>query len=405
MILGGQHITGPLAVNAATHPTTTLVLEGTYPAQVGGISTWVHHLLQGDAPVRILRIGRLPPKADWTHQPPANVESVVEISEPARLDAACVREWARMVARRVPPDGVVQAVGAGLAAAVGLAAQQRGSRLIVSEHASYIEELEAGAPFLESGRRVAADETRTVLDTFEEIRTTCYRNADIVTSLYPARMEDQLQRGLAESRARVISNGVDIPRRPRPLPHVFAPVFLGRIAPIKDPTAFVDILSRANAVAPMRGRMFGPLDCPACEEVKFREAIAQSRGVVRWQGSVTTDEALQNASVLVLTSRLEAQPLVVLEAMARGIPVVSTDVGDVHRMVCSDRLGAPAGVVSSSKRELAATLVELSCDPRRLVNLGEAARQRASAHFDVARMRREYALLYALPMTHERAAS
>ena len=392
-------------MNAAVPPPTTLVLEGTYPAQVGGISTWVHQILQSGAPVRILRIGRLPKAADWTHQPPHNVESVVAIADPAQLDASSVRQWARMAARRVPVDGVVHAVGAGLAAAIGLAAQERGSTLIVSEHASYIEELEAGAPFLESGRRVAAHEAQTVLDTFEEIRTACYQRADVVTSLYPSRRQDQLQRGLEEHRARVIGNGVDIPQSVRPLPPAFTPVFVGRIAPIKDPTVFVDIVSKASAVVPMRGHMFGPLDCPACEEARFRGSVSRSRGVVRWHGAVSTDEAFRTASVLVLTSRLEAQPLVVLEAMARGIPVLATDVGDVHRMVCSTALGDPAGIVSSSKRELAATLVELSCDPRRLLKLGQAARRRATRHFDVASMRRDYTRLYSPDMTHERAAS
>lgn len=58
-------------------------------------------------------------------------------------------------------------------------------------------------------------------------------------------------------------------------------------------------------------------------------------------------ESCPSSDILLLPSRLEHAPLVVLEAMSRGMAVVATDVGDVATMIPDDRFGRviPAGAV------------------------------------------------------------
>jgi glycosyltransferase involved in cell wall biosynthesis len=46
-----------------------------------------------------------------------------------------------------------------------------------------------------------------------------------------------------------------------------------------------------------------------------------------------------NANILIVPSRLEEGPLVVLEAMSRGMPIVTSDVGDVREMLPDQRYG------------------------------------------------------------------
>ncbi len=385
-------------------PTPTIVLEGTYPVTLGGISTWMDLLLQGSMPARVLRIGALPPEDTWAYTLPSSVESLEGVDEPSDFSQESVRDWSRIVAARIPAGGVVHAIGAGLASAIGLAAQRRGCPLIVSEHASYVEELRAGSPFLESGRMVRRDEAEGVLGTFEQIRHDLYRGADMVTALYPERMADQVARGLDPARARVIANGVEVPSSTTPPPERFTAVFLGRLNPIKRPDIFVDLVDAASSDVTIRGELVGPFDCPPCEEARLRARLDRSP-TVTWRGPRAMPDALANASVLVLTSDLEAQPLAVLEAMARGIPVLATDVGDVRRMVSDPALGAPGGVVSRNPNALLEALRTLATNPQQRAVWGRAARTRVQRHFDVTRMRTEFSLLHAFPTTPSRAAS
>ena len=63
---------------------------------------------------------------------------------------------------------------------------------------------------------------------------------------------------------------------------------------------------------------------------------------IRWVGAVPHDEVpalLREHGILLLTSRYEASPTVVKEALRAMRPVVSTDVGDVADWLEQDRTG------------------------------------------------------------------
>lgn len=94
----------------------------------------------------------------------------------------------------------------------------------------------------------------------------------------------------------------------------------------------------------------------------------------------------RDADVFCLPSWWEAMPLSVLEAMATGLPVVATDVGDVGRLLAGDDDGA-AGVVvpPRSPEALTAGLRTLASDESLRRSFGGRARRRASSAFDLAR--------------------
>jgi glycosyltransferase involved in cell wall biosynthesis len=96
---------------------------------------------------------------------------------------------------------------------------------------------------------------------------------------------------------------------------------------------------------------------------------------------------LGGLDVFCLPSRREALPLVLLEAMAEGLPCVATDVGDVRAVVA----GAAVVVPPEDVAALAGALRGLLDDPVRRARLGAAARDRALHDLDAGLMARRTA--------------
>lgn len=116
-----------------------------------------------------------------------------------------------------------------------------------------------------------------------------------------------------------------------------APVvgFVGRFHPIKDMALFFEVAARIQRVMPDLHLMV----CGGGEQDLYPEAHAAferlpHRHQVRFVPFTQETERLYPAfSMLALTSTSEAFPNVVMEAMACGVPVVSTAAGDARLMV------------------------------------------------------------------------
>ena len=88
----------------------------------------------------------------------------------------------------------------------------------------------------------------------------------------------------------------------------------------------------------------------------------------------------RDADVFCLPSWFEAMPLSILEAMASGLPVVATTVGDIPRLVDDGVTGIL--VPPNDPAALAQALRELVADPERRRQMGKAGRRRAEELFD-----------------------
>ncbi|HUA77351.1 MAG TPA: glycosyltransferase family 4 protein [Acetobacteraceae bacterium] len=97
-----------------------------------------------------------------------------------------------------------------------------------------------------------------------------------------------------------------------------------------------------------------------------------------------TPAILAAADIFVLPSHFEGLPMVVIEAMLAGLPVIATDIPGPREQVVPGVTGllVPRGEVAP----LAAALQELAADPARRMRMGMAGRARAMERYDEAKV-------------------
>lgn len=96
--------------------------------------------------------------------------------------------------------------------------------------------------------------------------------------------------------------------------------------------------------------------------------------------------AIQEADIVVSTSRWEANSVALLESMSAGTPWVSFDVGSARENV--------GGIVAGDLSHMANTLIELLTDPDRRKKLGRAGRARIVEEHDWESITDRYEKLY-----------
>ena len=106
-------------------------------------------------------------------------------------------------------------------------------------------------------------------------------------------------------------------------------------------------------------------------------------------------------SVFALSSDSEQFPISLVEAMAAGVPAVSTAVGDIVSMVSDDN--RPLIVDAQDEAAFAAALDTLAERPDLRRSIGRANREKARAQYDEAAMIARYARLYGEAIGRPRA--
>jgi len=173
-----------------------------------------------------------------------------------------------------------------------------------------------------------------------------------------------------------------------------APVFcfVGRLAPAKSLPDLIDAFSRL-AGADDKALLVIAGDGPLAAQVRSMVRRLNLSGRVRLTGWLDDPRRLYTASdCFVLASRVEGMPGVVLEAMASGLPVVSTDAPGCAETVVEGQSGflVPRGDWAA----LAMRMTMLIHEPDRAAEMGRRGRARAFDVFNVERAVRAYEALY-----------
>jgi glycosyltransferase involved in cell wall biosynthesis len=186
-------------------------------------------------------------------------------------------------------------------------------------------------------------------------------------------------------------------------PHADAPLpaelrerpLVGVVARLQPEKGVADFLKAAARVAPQ----FPEAHFVVAGDGSLRQqlaALAENLGLkgrVHFLGFRSDASALMRfLDVLVVPSLSEGSPLVTLEAMAAGVPVVASAVGGIPDQIRHDKEGllVPPGDTNA----IGDALLALLRDPDHARRLGEAGRRRASSQFSHETMVRQIEDVY-----------
>ena len=211
--------------------------------------------------------------------------------------------------------------------------------------------------------------------------------------------EQALRRVLPEGRVLLIDNGVPVEGRPERDGDHEPPriLYVGLLTPRKG---VLDLLAasrllRERGVDHETWLLGGTPDEGPAAEAEVRAGLDGSARLLGTRPPEQMPAEFAAADVFCLPSWWEAMPLSVLEAMATGLPVVATDVGDVGRSVADGVTGFVVPVRNPEK--LADALEPLLSDPELRHRMGKAGRERVvemfSAEVTAARVSALYAEL------------
>ena len=235
------------------------------------------------------------------------------------------------------------------------------------------------------------------------------RLCDRIIAVSPSERDTVIASGIAPERKVVcIEQGVEAAAQPLfdreaarsalALPaDTFVVGTVARVTPQKNPFLFVDAAAQALASAPQMYFLW----CGDGELRAAAESRAQTHGIAercRFLGHREDAQmVLASFDLFWLTSNYEGMPLALLEAMARAVPAVATDVGGTCDVVIPDTTGLL--VPPRDPAALARATVTLAHDPARARAMGQAGRARVQEHYALDRMLDAIASLYSTLLT------
>jgi glycosyltransferase involved in cell wall biosynthesis len=309
---------------------------------------------------------------------------------------------------------------AGLAAA--MAAIQHKRRFVLTEHSLYIRDVMGEIENIFSSKTNSISQIRKTIweKWFSAIGKITYRFSHKSTYLYDKIADDATTFGSAKDRSVIIPNGInyqkfETARKKQEARHSsrFLPMthwkigFIGRVVPVKgvkDLIYSIDLL-RKQFNQPFQVHVIGPTE----EDPKYYkecvELVARLnlRELIIFHGPQDVAKFLEDIDLVVMSSLSEALPVVVLESMAAGVPIISTDVGSVQDIMClplqssenTDSV-SEAGVVvpPKSPEELCRGIIQVLNNKQEYERYGQNGPKRILHSFKIEDIMQKYNSLY-----------
>ena len=233
---------------------------------------------------------------------------------------------------------------------------------------------------------------------YERVQMRWLKGLDAVVAV-SAPLATRLQaRGVPRDRLSIIRNALEAPAtlsREEACGALALPTtgfnvgWVGRLSPEKGIDVFLDAVERLDDV-PLLAVVVG--DGPDRVRMEALVRAGPLRDRVRFCGVVQEASRLLTAfDAFVLSSRTEGTPMVLLEAMAAGVPIVATRVGGVPDVVSpTEALLVPSGEPGA----IADAVRAIRSDKRSALKRAEAARSRLEAVFSVPAWLNDYENVY-----------
>jgi len=328
-----------------------------------------------------------------------------------------VQRILQILSIQIPAVDIIHSSNAWFPAMIGIYAKRKSNcPLIVTEHGVAFKDLllyhrlsihnEASNIFW---KVFSSNIIRTIYEDADAVVPVCQANATMAESLHTD-----------PSKIRVIHNGIDNNRfRPiiDPLPRKIdggndspysnttptiitkgtnrppTVIFVGRIEILKDLTNLIQAISYVrDEISDVQCLIFGSSNdlnyARTC--LALVEELELQNNVKFMGGTKEPEKAFNAGDVVVLSSIREGFPYTVVEAMACGKMVISTDVGGVREAL--DGYGSL--VRSRHPMELAKALVRALTDRKLRNELGDASRKRIDQKFTLQSSVEQYVQLY-----------
>jgi glycosyltransferase involved in cell wall biosynthesis len=361
---------GALIVGADERRPTRAILHVAAPAQVGGLESVLQLLAvgqrrRGDRVIVAAILARQDASAPWRDRLRAAGVAVEPIAYPGRSYVSQARALVRLFRRERP--ALVHTHGYHADVVGGLAARRVGVPTVTTVHG-----------FTGGGWKNWF---------YERLQRRAFRRFDAVVAVSHA-MKPELERGgVPAARLYVVPNAFAADVAPVSRAEARSALglgaggvrvgWVGRLSAEKGADVVISAFARLGPHVRLSvigdGAERGTLD-----------RLARRLGVrdrITWHGVVPDAGRLLAAfDVVVLSSRSEGTPMVLLEAMAAGAPVVATRVGGIPDVVSS----AEALLVEpEDPRALAAAITTTLADGRAAAARAAAARERLARDFAV----------------------
>ncbi len=394
-----------------------LILEGTYPYITGGVSNWIQSLITG-LPELNFAIIHMYVDHNHTRQAryslPPNLVQLVEWPLNIEADGKLVT-----LSAPLPPARIYHALSTGFAGMLGCQIKTTAKRpLILTEHGIYWREVEAGADELECGfQLVPTGQDGLNLQPlryhwtikFQEMARQTYQYAEAITTVCQANNQWQTTLGAPAAKCQVIPNSVNwqalAPKSAR-LPATngsYRIGFVGRVVSIKDVLTFLAACQQvADELPRSKFYIIGPVDHDPAYVARCR-AFVTELGLeqrVAFIGETDPTPWYQKLDIVALTSVSEGQPLVLLEAMAAGVPIIATEVGGCPELIlgstAQDQALGQAGLLTpvGDPRATATAMLKLCRNADLWGQTSQTGQERVRRFYSTERLCRAYHNLY-----------
>ncbi len=217
---------------------------------------------------------------------------------------------------------------------------------------------------------------------------TVYKDCNLVTCPSESMRQVLIRSGI-KADIRVVSNGIStanflpVPAgTPRKLPDDVPNIlFMGRMSKEKNLEVLFEAVPLVLSQKSVRFVLAGTGD-----RLPYYKSIIRRQGLSDWVvfiGNVQSGSALQNqlyheSTAFVITSNIETQGIVVMEAMACGLPVIASRSAALPELV---RHGESGYLFTPDHSEdLATRILQIVSDPEKAKQMGQAGRELIKAH-------------------------